>query len=148
MTRLTKLFIATLMLLAIVFITGTVLALAWGTRAQKLARRDLPAAPAGQAIFTGIGRLRVQSAGQAPMLILADIVFPYDAADRSFSDELFLQRAELRAAVLQFLAARTPDELQPAAEGTLRAGLRDLINSQLHLGAIDELWFAAFDLLP
>lgn len=147
MDRLQKAFIASLGLLLIVLLSGTIYAMAHKTRDYKLARQSQPAAPAGQELFTGIGRIRTLVLAQPGSLVLANIVFPYDAANRSFADELAMKRQELRQASIQFMAERQIQDLQPAAEPALKAGLRDTLNSLLFLGQIDDIYFSEFDVL-
>ena len=99
-------------------------------------------------MYTGIGKLRVPSADQAPLLILAELVFPYPADQQAFKDELTIKQALLRAEGVAYLAACDSTALLPEAEERLLAGLRDTLNNQLFLGKVEELYFASFDVLP
>lgn len=129
-------------------LAGTVYGLATGSRGKKLARADAEAkAPSGSLVFSGIGTVRVRTAGKAPALVVATVSFPYPAGDRAFAEELDAKKAALRAAAIAFLSGKAADELAPAYEGTVKAGLRDAFNELLSLGKVEEIWLADFSVL-
>ncbi len=142
-----RIIVAIMAVLAVVVLSGTVFGLSTGSRARKLSREAISAriqeaeqagAP-GTAIFEGIGRIRARSADAKPALIVAEIAFPYDQADRALREELFSKKEILRKAAIEFFAAKRASELTPGSESALKAGLRDSLNAQLVIGKIGEL---------
>ena len=129
-------------LLALVILAGSVFALATGSRAKALAR-SLQVPAEGSDIFD-LGQVRTKSADPKPALIAAKISFPYPAAGVAFREEIGRKAASLRAAAVTFLSAKKADELHPAFEGAVKAGLRDSFNALLSLGALDEVWLTDF----
>ena len=138
--------LAGLLLLAI--LAGTIYGLATGSRGKKLARAEAEArAPSGSLVFSGIGTIRAKTADKAPALVVATVSFPYPAEDKAFAEELDAKRAALRTAATNFFASKRADELAPAYEGVVKAGLRDSLNAILSLGKVEEIWLADFSVL-
>jgi len=125
--------------LVLIFLLGTIFALATGTREKALA--SVAAAPPveGSDIFD-LGQLRTKTADPKPALIALRLSLPYPAGQVAFREELGKKAPALRAAALRYLATKNAEELRPALEGGLKAGLRDVFNSLLSLGKIGELW--------
>jgi flagellar basal body-associated protein FliL len=132
--------VAGLLLLGIA--AGTVYGLAAGTRQQALARDRNQPAP-GYDIFD-LGQIRTKSADAQPSVIAARLSFPYPATDLPFKEELMKKAPALKAAALGFFSAKKAEELHPAYEGVVKAGLRDAFNAVLSLGSIREVWLADF----
>jgi hypothetical protein len=127
-----------------------------------------PAAPgtgetAGEAVFTGIGRLRIplaspgesggmgggtgrspgpgdMSAGAQAALVLS-IAFPYPARDRAFTEELASRVGDFRRITREYFSARSPEELRGMDEKTMKAELLRAYNAVLRLGNIETLYF-------
>ena len=76
------------------------------------------------------------------------VAFPYDAQDRQFREELSARRVDLKAAVKDLMSGRTAADLHPSNENTVKAALRDTMNSMLMFGRIEELYFAEFEVIP
>jgi hypothetical protein len=120
----------------------------------------------GEAVFTGIGRLRIPLAapgkggggtgpfpgpdgvitgGQAPgnekAALVLSIVFPYPARDRAFTEELNSRVGDFRRITREYFSARTTDELRTADEKRLKADLLRSYNAVLRLGKIETLYF-------
>jgi len=132
--------VAGLLLLGIA--AGTVYGLASGSRQQALAReRNRP--EAGYDIFD-LGQIRTKSADAQPSVIAARLSFPYPATDLPFKEELVKKAPALKAAALAFFSSKKAEELHPAYEGVVKAGLRDAFNSVLSLGSLREVWLADF----
>lgn len=140
-------FLLVLALVVLVIITGTVYAVLSGTRTQKLARQLIPDLAATQTVYNGIGRIRTKAV-DSDALILVNIVFPYDAADSAWRDELSDKRDQLRSAAIAFFAGQSLAELKQTNEMVLKAALRDTLNQYLVLGVVEDLYFTEFDILP
>jgi flagellar basal body-associated protein FliL len=146
---LTKALALVALLLALVLVAGSVYGLAAGTRQKKLAKEadsaQVAAELRGRASYTAIGTVRAKSADpKESAIVVATIAFPYDAADKSFAEELGRKAPVLRAAALELLSTKKASELAPAFEGSLKAALRDAFNARLSLGKVTEVWLSDF----
>ncbi|PKL08624.1 MAG: hypothetical protein CVV51_08035 [Spirochaetae bacterium HGW-Spirochaetae-7] len=126
----------------IVFVAGTGYGVVTGSRARKLSRDSVPATVAEAGVWDGLGRVRARTRGEPGAVVVVDIAFPYDSGDRQFREELARKRNDMRAAATAFFSSRSADDLRPANEPTVKAALRDTLNSMLSLGRIDELYFS------
>ena len=142
MSRTERILVMAIAAIAVVLATGTVWALATGAPSRRAAREAVPESRAAGGVYDGLGRIRATSSDGAVVVI--HLAFPYDASDRPFGEELRQKRPELRAIVAEWLAAQPADALDPAAEGAVKAALRDVLNGALSLGAVEELYFAEF----
>ncbi|HUW70844.1 MAG TPA: flagellar basal body-associated FliL family protein [bacterium] len=130
--------------LLIIIISGTSFAVLTGARSRKLARAAVPAESGQTGIFDGIGRIRAKTADKPSAVVVVDVAFPFDSADRQFREELTQRRGELRSAATAFFSGKRAEELSPANEAAVKAGLRDTLNRLLSLGRIEELYFSQF----
>jgi len=101
----------------------------------------------GEAVFDGLGRIRVSTADDPPAIAVIDMAFPYPASDRQFREELQQKRTELRAVASSFFSSRKAGELRPADEPAIKAALRDTLNGMLTLGSIEALYFSEFQVV-
>ncbi|MDR1302293.1 MAG: flagellar basal body-associated FliL family protein [Treponema sp.] len=105
-------------------------------------------APQGQSpadgIFTGIGRFRVVTADAPPMTIVISIAFPYNSADRAFTEELDAKIQDFRNIASAYFSAHTAVELRQANESLIKAEIVRRYNGILHLGQIEVLYFNDF----
>lgn len=137
--------VVVLALVAVAVASGTVYGLASGTRQKKLQREaELANAPAGSYVFTRIGTVRASTPDTPPAVVVATISFPYPAGDRPFAEELDTKAEALRAASVAWLSRQRAADLLPAYEGSVKAGLRDTLNSLLSLGKVEEVWLSDF----
>jgi flagellar basal body-associated protein FliL len=103
--------------------------------------------PAGDGIFTGIGRLRVVTGDKPPVTVIVSIAFPYTPEDRPFTEELASKIPNFRQTVSEYFGAHTVEELRAIDEGTIKAELLYRYNRLLHLGTIEILYFNDFMLI-
>jgi flagellar basal body-associated protein FliL len=108
--------------------------------------------------FTGIGRLRIplkietertqenQKNGTGPTMIV-NVVFPYNAADTPFTEELAKTIPFFRKAITGLFGSLTASDPRLHDETALKTQLLDTFNNRLHLGAIDHLYFSEFIML-
>ena len=113
---------------------------------------------AAQNYFTGIGRQRIplktdaprtpenQTTGAGPTVIIS-VVFPYDAGDTPFTEELVKNIPFFRKAITGFFGSLTAADPRLHDETTLKTQLLNTFNSRLHLGVIDRLYFSEFIML-
>jgi hypothetical protein len=124
-------------------------------------------AAGGEAVFTGIGRLRIPLApagnspaapsaaapfpaggsgaerplpeGQTALVIF--ITFPYSPRDQAFAEELASKAGDFRRIAVDYFSPRSAEELRALDEEEIRAGLLGVYNSVLRLGKIGTLYF-------
>lgn len=137
---------AIIALICIVLMTGTVWAIMIDLPARKQAIQNIPLSTQQPGIFDGIGRIRARTSDGAIAILYP--VFPYDDKDRQFREELAMRRVEFRALVKQVLSDRSAAELHPVHENSLKAHLRDSLNSLLVFGSIDAMYFIEFEVIP
>ena len=142
MSKTERILVLAIAVLGVVLVTGTVWALATGAPARKAAREAVPAEPAAGGVYDGLGRIRATSSDGA--VVIVHLAFPYDASDRPFREELGQKRADLRDLAARWLSSQPSDALDPAADGAVKAALRDVLNGALSLGSIEELYLAEF----
>ncbi|OHD78085.1 MAG: hypothetical protein A3J97_01970 [Spirochaetes bacterium RIFOXYC1_FULL_54_7] len=132
--------------LSVALIAGTVWGFMTDAPARKKARQAVPVSVSASGVYDGIGRIRAATADGA--IAILHVAFPYDAQDRQFREELSARRVDLKAAVKDFISGRTAADLHPSNENTVKAALRDTMNSMLMFGRIEELYFAEFEVIP
>lgn len=146
MNRIERILLVVLGTIAVSILAGTAWALATGAPSRKAAREAIPTELAAGGVYDGIGRIRAKTSDGA--VVVAHVAFPYDASERAFGDELRQRRTDLRALAIGFFSSMSAESLGPAAEGAVKAGLRDILNGALSLGSIDELYLAEFRVIP
>ncbi|MGD9938680.1 MAG: hypothetical protein AB7T74_02640 [Clostridia bacterium] len=132
--------------LSVVLISGTVWGLMTDAPGRKKARQAVPVSVSASGVYDGIGRVRAATSDGAVAVV--HVAFPYDSQDRQFREELAARRIDLKATVKGFLSGRTVADLHPSNENTVKAALRDTMNSLLVFGRIEELYFAEFEVIP
>ena len=94
--------------------------------------------------FTGIGRLRIPTAGPQPGMVILFVAFPYYPDDRAFSEELALRVRDLRDIIREYIGSFSVAELRRQDEEIIRAELLRRFNGVLRLGQIETLFFSDF----
>jgi flagellar basal body-associated protein FliL len=103
------------------------------------------AAGAESRIFTGLGRLRVSTAGSGTLIL--SVTFPYYPGDRPFSEELASRVRQLREITTGYFASLSPDELRLRDEALIKGELLGRYNAVLRLGQIEVLYFNDYMIL-
>jgi flagellar basal body-associated protein FliL len=103
-------------------------------------------APAGAetAVFTGLGRLRVPTAGPEGGTVVLSVAFPYYPGDRPFSEELASRIRDLREITTTYLGSLSAAELGGTDEALLKRELLSRYNAALRLGSVETLYFDDF----
>lgn len=102
---------------------------------------------AAEQSFTGIRRQRTVlkgERGETGATVIVWVVFPYDAADRAFTEELAGNIGFFRETVSAYFAAMTASDPRLRDEGAMKAELLGRFNARLRLGKIKELFFSEF----
>jgi hypothetical protein len=143
--------------LIIAITLGTIWALA--IRPQNIpAEKQTAEHETSTPIFTGIGRLRARLApsgrqsgasadsgtATSEAAVIIAIEFPYNAADRSFLEELSLNVDKFRSATLNYFASIPENSPLLTGEPALKQELLSRYNALLYLGKIKELYFSEF----
>jgi flagellar basal body-associated protein FliL len=98
----------------------------------------------GNAVFTGIGRLRIAAEdlpGAAPRAVVVSVVFPYPPEDRPFTEELAGKVPLFRRIIRDYFGALSGEELNPLDEQRAKSELLRRFNAELQLGKIELLLF-------
>jgi flagellar FliL protein len=107
-------------------------------------------APAGEVIektFRGVGRVRAPlqaSQGVVPPTVMIEPYFPYNSADRAFSEELASHIKDFRQATVDFFGGLTPNDPLLQNDTAIKQELLKRYNNFLVLGKIDSLYFTDF----
>jgi hypothetical protein len=102
----------------------------------------------GNAVFTGIGRLRIPAGGgsgadSSPQaVVILSVVFPYSPEDRPFTEELAGKIPLFRRIIGDYFGALSREELNPLDEQGAKEELLRRFNRELRLGSIESLLFA------
>jgi flagellar basal body-associated protein FliL len=97
--------------------------------------------------FLGLGRIRAPLAAAAPAaasIVVISPYFPYDPADRAFSEELAARIGDCRRATLDFFAAIPPSSPILNNDDAIKSALLERYNAQLRLGKIERLYFTDY----
>jgi hypothetical protein len=99
----------------------------------------------GNAVFTGIGRLRIAVEGlsgvEPPAAVVVSVVFPYPPGDRPFTEELAGKVPLFRRIIREYFGTLSRDELKPLDEQEAKGELLRRFNAELQLGKIELLLF-------
>ena len=95
-------------------------------------------------VFDGIGTLRLSTCDEEPVPIVLSIYFYYPSSDSSYYEELCTKTRTLKAAVAGYFSAQTMEQLRKKGESTVKTQLKSLLNKELVLGKIDELYFGEY----
>jgi flagellar basal body-associated protein FliL len=97
-------------------------------------------------MFTGIGRLRIplEGADGQEALLITSVVFPYNAGDIAFKEELSAEIVNFRAKIRSVLGELSANDDLLSNEASLKNTLKQILNADLHLGKIEEIYFAEF----
>lgn len=138
---LAALFLLIVLLTVYAFVSGAVPA----EDPESGAGLSLPeAAPPKEEIYTGIGTLRVLTAGNPASLVIINPVFYYDSGDLEFFEELQRKRARLEQIVRDWVSSNNAEYFLETSDEKLRSDLAGLLSEILILGSVENLYFSEF----
>lgn len=105
---------------------------------------EAAAAETQEGIFSGIGTIRVSTAGDEPAVLVVSVEFPYNKNDRPFAEELVSRIGDFKAEASNFLGGFTAEELRNSDISAINKELLGRYNALLRLGQIKELYFLDF----
>lgn len=94
-----------------------------------------------ESYFTGLGRIRAQTADPKPAAVVVSIVFPYDKQDRAFTEELSTHLSQFREIAVEYFSSQSALTLKNLGEDRIKAELLIRFNRLLRLGSIKTLHF-------
>jgi flagellar basal body-associated protein FliL len=137
-----RILVAVVLVLVLILAAGTVYAF---IRPRKAPQGETTAAASGEeAVFSGLGTLRVSTAGENPETVIVTIAFPYDRSDGPFSEELVSRIPDFKAQTGEYFGSLTAEELRLTDITVINRELLDRYNALLHLGQISELYFLEY----
>lgn len=167
----TKILGAVAILIAIAIVGGSVVAFATGKARPGASLRTIEMPPADEnetspksnpkmvtqspndaslATFTGIKQIRALTKANpqdendigTPVVITPWFTYPKD--DTAFHEELARKSGTMSSIIVGYFADRTEAELLDSGERGVKNDLLDLINTQLVLGKINEIYFTDY----
>ena len=93
-------------------------------------------------VFSGIGRLRIPTAGQPQATVILSISFPYPLGDRAFAEELASRIGEFRSIAAGYFASLSVEKINSLDEDAAKAEILGRYNALLRLGKIEALYFS------
>jgi flagellar basal body-associated protein FliL len=95
-----------------------------------------------EAVFSGIGRLRIPIAGEGVSLMIISVAFPYPANDRAFTEELASKISNLKTITAEYFSVLPAGAVANLNEETAKTELLKRYNAILRLGKIKALYFS------
>jgi flagellar basal body-associated protein FliL len=95
-----------------------------------------------EAVFSGIGRLRIPVAGEGVSLMIISVAFPYPANDSAFTEELASKISDLKMITTEYFSSLPAGAAANLNEETAKAELLKRYNAILRLGKIKALYFS------
>ncbi|MDR2049276.1 MAG: flagellar basal body protein FliL [Treponema sp.] len=142
---LNRILAAAVLALVLVLAAGTVYGFAAARKTEAPAGKKTGTGVSGEeAVFSGLGTMRVSTAGENPETVIITVAFPYDRSDGPFSEELVSRIPDFKARTGEYFGSFTAEELQQTDTAAINRGLLDRYNSLLHLGQIKELYLLEF----
>jgi flagellar basal body-associated protein FliL len=114
---------------------------------QALSLQTGQDSPENAMIFTGIGRIRTITGDSQPATVILSIAFPYNSADRAFSEELASRVKNFRDIASEYFRKLTLNELRRQTEEDIKSALLYQYNDILRLGQIETLFFSDYMLI-
>jgi flagellar basal body-associated protein FliL len=111
------------------------------TQAAPVAKQDTPKGTSEETYFTGLGRIRAQTADTKPAAVVVSIVFPYDKQDIAFTEELSSHISQFRELALSYFSSQSAAVLKKMGEEAIKTELLSRFNKLLRLGSIKTLYF-------
>ncbi|WP_052296316.1 flagellar basal body-associated FliL family protein [Gracilinema caldarium] len=94
-----------------------------------------------ESYFTGLGRIRAQTAAPKQATVLVTIIFPYNKQDIAFTEELSSHIPQFKEITIAYFASQSAECLKKLGESAIKDELLLRFNKQLRLGKIETLFF-------
>lgn len=94
--------------------------------------------------FTGLGKIRARSSEPDAALLIISPVFPYNAADKAFAEELSAETAQFRDITRALILEYSTEQLLQSGENLIKDELLRRFNTRLRLGHIEQLFFTEY----
>ena len=141
-----KILLGLIVILSLIFLGGTAY---WffSHRFNQEVSETHGIAPLDEQIFTGIGRLRLNTAEPQSAMVILTITFPYSPGDRAFAEELAARIRDFRTITSNYFLSINTADLLIKNEEEVKFELLEEFNSILRLGSIQILYFNDFLIL-
>ena len=144
-----RMLLGLILILGLIFLGGTVYGFFIRKDNEAAAtpgRRVVPGV-SGEHVFTGIGRLRLNTAARSGLesaMVILSITFPYSPEDLAFSEELSARVRDFRTISRDYFQSMSSRELRNKSEEQIKTELLENFNRVLRLGKIELLYFNDF----
>lgn len=91
--------------------------------------------------FTGLGKIRAQTADPKPAAVVISIIFPYNKQDIAFTEELSSHIPQFKELTVAYFSSQSVKQLKELGESAIKEELLLRFNKQLRLGKIETLYF-------
>ncbi len=98
----------------------------------------------GTAVFSELGRLRAVTADVPPATVVVTPFFPYPGNDTAFYEELMQKTRRMRVVIQEYFAGATRSELTERGESEVKKDILLLLNAELMLGSVNDLYFSEY----
>lgn len=103
--------------------------------------------PAESIEYAALGQIRARTEGNDSSMVIISVAFPYNSADKPFSEELTARMEQFRGLTTDYFEGKNSDDIKKMSDSALKTALLDTYNSQLRLGKIDNLLFTDYVLI-
>ena len=131
--------------LVFILIAGTIYGLV--KRGKTAGPLPVPETSVEEALFSGLGTMRIPTADPEPETLIIRIAFHYNKNDKPFSEELVSRISAFKTTTSEYLGAFTGEEITDMDTDMVKTELLKRYNTQLSLGKIKELFILDFMLL-
>lgn len=134
--------------LIIVIIGGTLIGIQKNRAKSQKTTDSQPALPKKEeALYGDIGQLRISTIDTPPATIVLTPFLEYKAADTAFQEELVNKKEILKYSILEWFSIQSAYRLKSEPHETMKRELIKVINAQLLLGKIQNIYFEDFVIL-
>ncbi len=152
MKKIDKIFILTVGIIFLIMIFGTAIAFVSGNASPGGALRQQDPSPTKitstasdeTSVYSQIGTLRCSTADDPTIPLVVSPYFPYPTNDLAFYEEIFKKNLKLRLLITNYFESYTQKELLDIGEDIVKEHLIEIINEELVLGTISNIYFAEY----
>lgn len=92
-------------------------------------------------VFSSIGQLRLSTEDADDFIVILRPYFFYPKSDTDFFEELVTKNQKMRFLITEYFSKKTKDYIISTKEANIKSDLLSILNEELVLGYITELYF-------
>lgn len=140
-----------LFVVVFVIVAGTIIVFVTRTARPGTNLRSADPSPRsvedGMATYTELGQIRAitaQNQDRQQTTIILQPWFSYEDNGTAFKEELSGKRKKIRSIITDYFFSQTHEQLVDGGEGRVKTDLLNLVNSELTMGKILEIYFEEY----